>query len=293
MMRALLKREEQWSLNPNIFLWKIIFEQDKHTKLRDGWRDGRKFLVNCVSGNILGNNSKYLVQLQFWQLFLHLFTNELEALGPFLFFCFPGMGGVVLSCEHAHTHTHTHSHTYILTHILTHIYMPTHTVIQIHTHTHIHTFTHTLIYIHILMHTHTVTQVHTHTHIHTHSHTLTQYSHSHRNSHTHIHIHTLSCTFTLSHIHTHTAVLAGRSGSTQRGEFYPINSSAARLHAGQALTFNLHLWHESLSALILSLFVLPAVKWIACRAILPWCGALMPPIWGWWTQSAWHYLTGI
>ena len=148
MMRVLLKREEQRSLNPNIFLWKIIFEQDKHTKLRDGWRDGRKFLVNCVSGNILGNNSKYLVQLQFWQLFLHLFTNELEALGPFLFFCFPGMGGVVLSCEHAHTHTHTHSHTYILTHILTHIVTHPDTYTHHHTHSqtahsHMHVFVHT------------------------------------------------------------------------------------------------------------------------------------------------------
>ena len=290
LMTVLLNREEQRYLNPNIFLWKIIFEQDKHTKLRDGWRDGRKFLVNCVSGNILGNNSKSLVQLQFWQLFLHLFTNELEALGPFLFFCFPGMGGV-LSYEHAHTHTHTHSHTHshthILTHILTHIHMPTHTVTQIHTHTHIHTFTHTLIYIHILMHTHCYTS--SHTHIYTHTHTILTPSqkctHTYTRSHTLMHIHT--------HTHTHTPVLAGSSGSTQRGEFCPINSSAARLHAGQALTVNLHLWHESMSALILSLFVLPAVKWIACRAILPWCGALTPPIWGWWTQSAWHYLTGI
>ena len=291
-MMVLLNREEQRSLNPNIFLWKIIFELDKHTKLRDGWRDGRKFLVNCVSGNILGNNSKSLVELQFWQLFLHLFTNELEALGPFLFFCFLGMGGVVLNCEHAHTH----SHTYILTRIRSHILMPTHTVTQINTHTHIYTHSHT-------HKSHSLTQIHTHVHTLTYTHTLIHmhilmHTHTHRNSHTHIHIHTLSCTFTLSHTHTHThthtpSCLCRSRGSTQRGEFHPINSSAARLHAGQALSFNLHLWHESLSALILSLFVLPAVKWIEYRAIQPWCGALTPPMWDWWTQSAWHYLTGI
>ena len=289
LMTVLLNREEQRSLNPNIFLSKIIFEQDKHTKLRDGWRDGRKFLVNCVSGNILGNNSKSLVQLQFWQLFLHLFTNELEALGPFLFFCFPGMGGVVLSYEHAHTHTHTHTHTHI--HTFLHIYLHTYTcpLTLSHKFTHIYTHLFTHSYTYTFSRTLTVTQVHTHTYTHTLSHTHTILTPSH------IHVHTLSCTFTHTHTHTHThtAVLAGSSGSTQRGEFCPINSSAARLHAGQALTFNLHLWHESMSALILSLFVLPAVKWIAYRAILPWCGALTPPIWGWWTQSAWHYLTGI
>ena len=153
-MMVLLNREEQRSLNPNIFLWKIIFELDKHTKLRDGWRDGRKFLVNCVSGNILGNNSKSLVELQFWQLFLHLFTNELEALGPFLFFCFLGMDGVVLNCECAHTH----SHTYILTHIRSHILMPTHTVTQINTHTHIYTQSHTQV---------TLSHIQIHTHVHT------------------------------------------------------------------------------------------------------------------------------
>ena len=289
LMTVLLNREEQRSLNPNIFLWKIIFEQDKHTKLRDGWRDGRKFLVNCVSGNILGNNSKSLVQLQFWQLFLHLFTNELEALGPFLFFCFPGMGGVVLSYEHAHTHTHTLTHTLTYTHSYTYTY--THTHAHSHCHTNSHTYTHIYSHTHIHTHSHAHSLLHkfTHTHIHTHSHTLTQYSHPHIYTFTHSHAHS----HTHTHTHTHTAVLAGSSGSTQRGEFCPINSSAARLHAGQALTFNLHLWHESMSALILSLFVLPAVKWIACRAILPWCGALTPPIWGWWTQSAWHYPTGI
>ena len=199
LMTVLLNREEQRSLNPNIFLWKIIFEQDKHTKLRDGWRDGRKFLVNCVSGNILGNNSKSLVQLQFWQLFLHLFTNELEALGPFLFFCFPGMGGVVLSYEHAHTHTHshTHSHTHILTHILTHIHMPTHTVTQIHTH--IHTFIHTLIYIHILTHTHCYTSSHTHIYTHTLTHSHNTHTLTYTRSHTLMHIHT----HTHTHTHTH------------------------------------------------------------------------------------------
>ena len=203
MMRVLLKREEQRSLNPNIFLWKIIFEQDKHTKLRDGWRDGRKFLVNCVSGNILGNNSKYLVQLQFWQLFLHLFTNELEALGPFLFFCFPGMGGVVLSCEHAHTHTHTHTHIhtflhiylhtytcpltlsykFILTHIYTHLLTHSYTYTFSCTLTLLHKFTHTHIYTHTLTHshnTHTLTEIHTHIYIFTHSH-----AHSHFHTYTH------------------------------------------------------------------------------------------------------------
>ena len=175
---VLLNREEQRSLNPNIFLWKIIFELDKHTKLRDGWRDGRKFLVNCVSGNILGNNSKSLVELQFWQLFLHLFTNELEALGPFLFFCFLGMGGAVLNCEHAHTH----SHTYILTRIRSHILMPTHTVTQINTHTHIHTQSHTQV---TLSHTNSYTRTHTHIYSHTHTH-----AHSHAHSHSHKFTHT-------------------------------------------------------------------------------------------------------
>ena len=203
MMRVLLKREEQRSLNPNIFLWKIIFEQDKHTKLRDGWRDGRKFLVNCVSGNILGNNSKYLVQLQFWQLFLHLFTNELEALGPFLFFCFPGMGGVVLSCEHAHTHTHTltyiHSYTYTYTHIHAHSHCHTnsysHTYTHIYSHTHIHTHSHA--------HSHCYTSSHTHTYTHTLSHTHTILTLSQKFTHTYTYSHTLMHIHTFTHTHTH------------------------------------------------------------------------------------------
>ena len=201
LMTVLLNREEQRYLNPNIFLWKIIFEQDKHTKLRDGWRDGRKFLVNCVSGNILGNNSKSLVQLQFWQLFLHLFTNELEALGPFLFFCFPGMGGV-LSYEHAHTHTHTLTHTLTYTHSYTYTYTHTHAHSHCHTNSYSHTYTHIYSHTHIHTHSHAHSLLHkfTHTHIHTHSHnthTLTEmhthiytFTHSHAHSHTHTHTHT-------------------------------------------------------------------------------------------------------
>ena len=205
MMRALLKREEQWSLNPNIFLWKIIFEQDKHTKLRDGWRDGRKFLVNCVSGNILGNNSKYLVQLQFWQLFLHLFTNELEALGPFLFFCFPGMGGVVLSCEHAHTHTHTHTLTYThsYTYTYTHIHAHSHCHTNSYSHTYTHIYSHTHIHTHSHAHSHCYTSSHTHTYTHTLSHTHTILTLSQKFTHTYTYSHTLMHIHTFTHTHTH------------------------------------------------------------------------------------------
>ena len=186
-----------------------------------------------------------------------------------------------------HTHTHIHTflhiylhtytcpltlshkfiHTHILSHLLTHSYTfsCTHIVTQVHTHTYTHILTHTA---HILTHTtHILTEIHTHTYIFTHSH-----AHSHLHTHTH------------TYTYTHAAVLAGSSGSTQCGEFCPINSSAAGLHAGQALTFNLHLWHESPSALILRLFALPAVKWIERRAIPPWCGALTPPVWGWWSE---------
>lgn len=83
-------------------------------------------------------------------------------------------------------------------------------------------------------------------------------------------------TRTCAHVHTQTrkAFPAGKGGDSQHGEFCTVNASSTRFYAGHVLTSHLYLCHESLSAPILSLFVLSSVEWIEHRIIQPRRGAL-------------------